>query len=305
MAKNKDKIIIAIILGCVFVGFIGFVLIFWGMNKSIDFATQDNGFSFKGLGGKIALIEVNGVIEGSDDVVRQVIKYQKDNTIKGIVLRVDSPGGGVAASQEIYDQLRKYKEDGKHVVVSMGSVAASGGYYISCASDSIVANPGTITGSIGVIFSFHVLDSLLNKVGVRLEVFKSGKMKDVGNYDREVTNDERKMLQSVIDDTYEQFVNVVADSRGLEVDEVKSLADGSIYTGQQALDLGLVDKLGTLQDAISLAGEMCNLGDNPIVIKERRTRMTWWEAVMQKLGIDPAMLTGGKSGPSLEYRFIP
>ncbi len=305
MAKNRDKIIIVIILGSVFVFFIGFAVLFWGMSKSMDFATQDSGFSLKGLGGKIALIEVNGVIDGSDDVVRQVTKYEKDNTIKAIVLRVDSPGGGVAASQEIYDQLRRYKESGKHIVVSMGSVAASGGYYISCASDSIVANPGTITGSIGVIFSFHVIDSLLNKVGVRLEVFKSGKMKDVGNYDREVTSDERKMLQSVIDDTYDQFVNVVADSRGLDIEEVKSLADGSIYTGRQALELGLVDKLGTLQDAISLAGEMCNLGDNPTVIKERRTRMTWWEAMMQKFGIDPGMLTGSNNVPSLEYRFIP
>lgn len=273
-----------------------FAIIFAFSQSSLDFAVG-------GLGGRIAIVEVTGVINGSDDVVRQIKKYKDDHSIEAIVLRVDSPGGGVAASQEIYDQLLKFKEGDRHIVVSMGSVAASGGYYVSCAADTIFANPGTITGSIGVIFEFPVLQELMDKVGIKMEVIKSGALKDVGNPARKMNAEEQKMLQSVIDDTYLQFVDVVAKNRHLESRYVKGLADGSIYTGRQAMQLGLVDKMGSLDDAIAVAGKMCNLGEHPRVVKERRYMVPWWQAFAGKLGLDFINSKIIHQWPTLEYRY--
>jgi protease-4 len=210
----------------------------------------------------------------------------------------------VAASQEIYDQLMKFKNDGKIIVVSMGAVAASGGLYVSCAGDTILANPGTITGSIGVILSYPVLEQLMGKVGMKIEVIKSGRLKDVGNYAREVTAEDRRMLQSLIDDTYDQFVNVVAESREIETKEVKKFADGSIFTGRQAYEMGLIDRLGTLEDAISIAGEMTDLGDDPRIVKERPSRRPFWPLVENLLGVDlGSLFDSGRTWPALEYLY--
>jgi protease-4 len=297
MAMARGKIIALVVVGAgVFFLAIIFALIFAVSQSSSDFAGG-------GLGSKIAVVEVTGVINNSDDVVRQIKKYKDDHSIEAIVLRVDSPGGGVAASQEIYDQLLKFKEDDRHIVVSMGSVAASGGYYVSCAADKIFANPGTITGSIGVIFEFPVLQELMDKVGIKMEVIKSGALKDVGNPARKITPEEQKMLQSVIDDTYSQFVEVVSKNRHLDSTYVKSLADGSVFTGRQAMQNGLVDKMGTLDDAISAAGQMCNLGEHPRVVKERRYMVPWWEAFAGKLGLDFINAKITHQWPTLEYRY--
>ena len=297
MAMTRGKIIALVIVGAgIFFMAVVFAIIFAVSQSSSDFAVG-------GIGGKIALVEVDGVIKDSDDIVRQIKKYKEDHSIQAIVLRVDSPGGGVAASQEIYDQLLKFKSDGRHIIVSMGSVAASGGYYVSCAADTIFANPGTITGSIGVIFEFPILQELMDKVGVKMEVIKSGALKDVGNPDRKMTPEEQKMLQSVIDDTYDQFVTVVAKNRHLDYNFVKGLADGSVFTGRQAMQNGLVDKMGTLEDAISAAGVICNLGEHPRVVKERLYMVPWWQAIAGKLGLDFINSNFIHQWPTLEYRY--
>ena len=296
MAKNRDKLIILIIVGAALVFFVGFSVVLFVVSQSAS------DMSFAPIGNKIALIDVTGVIEKSDDIIRQLKKYEDDSSIKALVLRIDSPGGGVAASQEIYDQLKKFKEKHKYIVVSMGAVAASGGYYIACAADTIFADPGTLTGSIGVIFSYPVLQTLLDKVGVKMQVIKSGKLKDVGNYAREPSPEDIAMLQSVIDDTYDQFINVVADGRNLELSYVKGLADGSVFTGRQAQEKGLVDKLGTLEDAIVKAGQMSDLGSNPRVIKERRINHTLLDDLIGKLGLEDVK-SNIHLWPSLEYRY--
>jgi protease IV len=296
MAENRDKLIILIIVGAALVLFVGFSLVV------IFVAQSSTDMTFTSMGNKIAIIDITGVIENSDDVIRQLKRYEDDSSVKALVLRIDSPGGGVAASQEIFDQLLRFKEKHKYIVVSMGSVAASGGYYVACAADTIFADPGTLTGSIGVIFSYPVLQNLLDKVGVKMQVVKSGKLKDVGNYAREPSPEDIAMLQSVIDDTYDQFVKVVAGGRNLETDYVKSLADGSVFTGRQAKEKGLVDKLGTLEDAIAKAGEMSNLGNNPRIIKERRLKHTILDDLFGKLGIDQ-IKSNIHLWPSLEYRY--
>jgi len=298
MAQGRDKIVVVIVI-------MGSLLMFaiFGVGMLMFANSDDSSFDISKVGPKIALVEVDGVIEKSDDIVRQLKKYQDDGSIKGLVLRINSPGGGVAPSQEIYDQLLKFKQDGKIIVVSMGSVAASGGYYIACAADTIFANPGTITGSIGVIFEFPVFQNLLDKVGVKMEVVKSGELKDVGNYAREMNPKDKQMLQSVIDDTYSQFVGAVAKGRSLDSTYIKTLADGSIFTGNQAVNLHLIDKLGTLEDAISKAGEMVNLGDHPHVVKERRYQRTLIDELFGKLGIKANQLSLISQEPTLEYRF--
>jgi protease-4 len=297
MAQNRDKIIILIIVGAAFILFVVVSIVFFVLSGPIS------GTSFPAIvGDKVALIEINGVIDKSDDVVRQLKEYEDDSSVKALILRVDSPGGGVAAAQEIYDQLLKFKDSKKYIVVSMGSVAASGGYYVSCAADTIFADPGTLTGSIGVIFSYPILRNLMDKVGVQMQVVKSGKLKDVGNYARKPSPEDLKMLQSVIDDTYDQFINVVAEGRNLKKDYVKSLADGSVFTGRQAQEKGLVDKLGTLEDAIAKAGEMANLGSHPRVIKERRLRRTLFQDLVGALGLDQVK-SSVHLWPTMEYRY--
>lgn len=296
MGKNRDKIILGVIALMVIGGFLFTAAFMYMLSKSAD------GIGFGAFGGRLAQVDIKGVIVDSEDIIRQVKKYQEDSSVKGLVLRVDSPGGGVAASQEIYDQLIKFKSDGKIIVVSMGAVAASGGYYIACAADSIVANPGTITGSIGVILSYPVADRLMDKIGMRIEVVKSGDLKDVGNYGREVTPEDRKMLQAMIDDTYDQFVSAVAESRGMEIDVVKQYADGSVFTGRQANKFGLVDRLGTLEDAIAIAGELADLGDDPRVIKEKPLKRPFWSAIENLFGVKLfSMMSTGRSWPILEY----
>lgn len=297
MGKNKDRIIVAVIVVSVVFLFFIFSAIMIGLSRSTG------GVDIGSLGGRVALVDVKGEIMSSEDVVRQIKKYQDDGSVKALVLRVDTPGGGVAASQEIYDQLLKFKDSGKSVVVSMGSIAASGGYYVACAADSIVANPGTMIGSIGSAISFPVFEKLMDKVGIKMEVIKSGDLKDVGNYARQMTPADRKMLQALIDDSYDQFVSVVAESRDLEMDSVKEFADGSVFTGRQAMQMGLIDRLGTMQDAIAVAGEMADLGEDPRTVKERLYRRPWWDLLMRFTGLDPGFLKAQRSWPYLEYMY--
>jgi protease IV len=227
----------------------------------LDFSGED----------RIALIRIEGVILDAQETLGELKKFSENPTVKAIVLRIDSPGGGVVPSQEIYDAVRRVRtKSNKAVIASMGSVAASGGYYIAAATDRIVANPGTLTGSIGVIMEMANVEGLLQKIGVEGVVVKSGKYKDVGSPLRKMSDEERGLLQTVMDDVHKQFIEAVAEGRSLEVPEVQALADGRIFTGRQAKDAKLVDELGNLDDAIQLAADVVGIEGEPKVIEQRR-----------------------------------
>ena len=253
-------------IGTIFVIFI----LFWGTILYYVFSSDNDEESTGGSGGTIAIVELKEEIISSENIVRQFKKYRESPSVKGIVFRVESPGGGVAASQEIYEEVKKTRESGKQVVVSMGAVAASGGYYVSCGADKIMANPGTVTGSIGVISQFMNFNQLMGKVGVGTTTVKSGKFKDTGNPYREMTDDEKKYFQETIDDVYQQFLHVVEKERNLSHDAARRLADGRIYTGRKAFEEHLVDTLGTYEDAISLAAHLANIHGTPKIVKERK-----------------------------------
>lgn len=203
---------------------------------------------------------------GSEDIAATIREATRDPAIKAVVIRLNSPGGTAAAAQEISAEVERLKQSGKKVVASMGDTAASGAYWIAAGADKIVANPGTLTGSIGVIIQLHNLQGLFGKLGVEQETFKSGPHKDMGSPLRQLTREERAIFQSMIDDIYNQFVDVVAKGRHKDAAEIKPLADGRIFTGNQAKELGLVDELGDLHHALMLAGELAGIPDEPAVV---------------------------------------
>jgi protease-4 len=229
------------------------------------------------IGEKVALVRVEGIILDSRNVIDELKTYAKDSSVKAIVVRVNSPGGAVAPAQEIFKELNRLKGE-KKIVVSMGSVAASGGYYIACPADSIVANPGTLTGSIGVIMEIPNFAGLMKKIGVETQIVKSGKHKDIASTFKSMTPEERKILQSLLDDVHSQFIEAVSVSRGIEYGEIKKLADGRVFTGKKAKELGLVDVLGNLQDAIKLAGELSGIEGEPHVVTKKR-RFSFWDLI--------------------------
>jgi protease IV len=226
----------------------------------------------------IGLVEVKGMILDSKETVRQLRYFLKQERIKAVVLRVDSPGGVVAPSQEISDEVRKFAAK-KKIIVSMGSLAASGGYYISAPATLIYANPGTITASIGVILKLSNIEALMDKIGIKSHVLKTGKFKDSGSPVRQFTKEDRAMLQAVIDNTHEQFVQAVAAGRKIPVDQVRLIADGRILSGEQAKALKLVDRLGTLQDAIEEAGKQAGISGDPDVIQAPRKKLNYWDVL--------------------------
>jgi protease IV len=204
---------------------------------------------------KVGVVEVKGYIADPQETIQDIRRYREDKSIKAIVIRIDSPGGGVGPSQEISRELQRTLQD-KKVIASLGAVAASGGYYIASAASGIVANPGTITGSIGVIMGFTDIQGLLQKIGVTPVVVKSGEYKDIGSPVRTMTDAERTLLQTFSDQVHRQFITAIAEGRHIEYEKVASVADGRILTGENAHELGLVDRLGNLEDAIAWAGEM-------------------------------------------------
>ncbi|MGH7397815.1 MAG: signal peptide peptidase SppA [Candidatus Rokuibacteriota bacterium] len=228
-------------------------------------------------GAKVAVVEVEGVIglgvDGgldTDAIIRTLGEYRDDPAVRAVVLRIDSPGGVVAPTQEIFTAVRRLREANKPVVASLGSVAASGGYYVAVSADRIFASPGTLTGSIGVVMQLANVEGLLKKVGVEYVVVKAGTYKDVGNFARAMTPEERRILQSLLDDIYDQFIAAVAEGRGLELQAVRAFAEGRIYSGRQAQGLKMVDELGGLEDAIEAAAKMAGLPPNPKVVYPRR-----------------------------------
>jgi protease-4 len=217
---------------------------------------------------RVALIRIEGMIIDSKDTIDDIKEYTKDPLIKAIVLRIDSPGGAVAPAQEIYEEVRKAVAK-KKVVVSMGTVAASGGYYIASPATKIIANPGTLTGSIGVIMEIPNIEGLMNKLGIKAEVVKSGRHKDIASVFRGIKKEDREILQQVLDNVHEQFIIAVAEGRKMLYDDVKKIADGRIYTGEQALKVGLIDELGNLEDAVQAAAKLSGIKGEPVVISKK------------------------------------
>jgi protease-4 len=273
------------------------------------------------VGPTVALIDVNGVIvsgeaadfdfagnnsvAASGNIVKLIKQAAKDPQVKAIVLRVDSPGGSVIGSDEIYHAL---KESGKPVVAQMGELAASGGYYVSMAADHIVAYPDTLTGSIGVISQFTNYEELFNKLGLKVTTIKTGENKDFGSPTTPFTEEDEKLWQQVVDEAYDNFVNIIADNRGMTKEEVKALADGRVYTGRQALSLKLVDELGYLEDAIDKAASLGGITGEPRVVQYRRQTpfsallgQAVVKTILNALGI-PTDALAGKKMPTLEYR---
>ncbi len=299
MKKNPVLIVLltAIVLGALFFGilFLSAALTGRRTGASLQVVRAD----------RVALVKIEGVLLLSDNVVDELRNYVEDSSIKAIVIRIDSPGGGVVPSQEIYNAVKSAKKEGKKVIVSMGSVAASGGYYIAAAADKIVANPGTLTGSIGVKMEFANLEKLLEKIGVKGMIVKAGEYKDIGSPYRNMTPQEQKLLQDVIDDVHSQFIKAVAEGRGLPEADVRAIADGRIFTGQQALGLKLVDQLGDLADSIEVAGGLAGIKGKPTVV-EKRKRIPFFEYLKEESAawvtdVIKRALTG--SSVKLEYLY--
>ena len=263
--------------------------LWWGLGSfftliiAFKMGASSVGFSKEGSGKKVGIVYITGPIISAEAIVKQLEKYRKRTDVSAIVVRIDSPGGLVAPTQEIYEKIKRVRED-KPVVSSMGTVAASGGYYIAVAGDTIMANKGTIVGSIGVIMNYPVMTELLDKVGIEFETVKSGKLKDVGSYSREVTPADRTHLNDMVMDMYDQFVAAVSDGRSMQKDDIIPLADGRVYTGLQSKTLGLIDLIGTFDDAIDIAGVMGHISGKPKTIHPQKKRPSLLDWLSGNLG---------------------
>jgi protease IV len=258
-------------------------------------------------GGRIAVVEVQGLINDEEPFLRDVRRLRRDRSVRGWVVAINSPGGVVAPSQSMFDALRSLRsEDNVPVIASIGSVGASGGYYVALAADSILALPGSITGSIGVLMEYPNVQGLMERLGVRMEVVKGGDQKDVASPFRDMEPEHREILEALVHDVHEQFIEAVATARGMDAAEVRGLADGRILSGRQAEAVGLVDRLGTRADAISMAGRMAGLGASPRIIRPPEPRRPWLldlllggQAVGVVQGLAGTVVQG--SWPTLKY----
>jgi protease-4 len=273
MADKKRHPLLAVFLIIIGIAlFLGLVMAFavktFGPRSSLSF------------GEKIGVVFVEGPITHAMEITSQLEEFHKDKSIKAIVLRIDSPGGVVGPTQEIYREVEKTAED-KSVVASLGSVAASGGYYIAAAADKIVANPGTLTGSIGAIMEFVHIEELLKKIGINLEVLKSGEFKDIGSPHRKLTDRDKEVLEGLMAEIKKQFVEDIAKGRGLSQEKVEQIADGRIFSGTQAKDLHMVDYLGNFQDAVALAKEMEGLTGETTLVYPKRGKFEFWDLLFE------------------------
>ena len=293
--SGKGHPILTVIVILAAVGF------FLGLVMTLFFsvAGSSEALSFKE---KIGVLPLEGAITESDSLVAQLVEFRKDRRIKAIILRVNSPGGGVGPSQEIYREIRK-TIDIKKVVASMGSVAASGGYYVASAADKIVANPGTLAGSIGVIMEFVQAEELLKKIGVSVEVLKTGEFKDIGSFHRKLSERDREMIRTLVFDVQRQFVDAVAQGRNLPVEKVREIADGRILSGAQCKDLGLVDQLGNFEDAVELAKTLAGIKGEVTLVYPKKPRGKWWNLFLQDTSQAVAMAIRDALMLRLEYRW--
>jgi protease-4 len=290
---KRKRILVGIGVMAALLVFFLFILFFIG--RTIG---RPGGFAF---GDKIAIVEIKGVITQSSGIIEEIDQFQEDEGVKAIILRIDSPGGGVGPAQEIHREILKVKSK-KKVVTSMGSVAASGGYYIACASDRIIANPGTITGSIGVVMEFTNIEELFKKIGIKGVVVKSGEHKDIGSPFREMTPEEKKILQEVIDNVHQQFIQAVAKGRKMDQAKVVEIADGRILSGEQAKQIGLVDELGNLQDAIDVTAKLVGIEGKPNLLYPKR-RLSLWDLLVRET-TSAILDTLSEKGFGLSYRLF-
>jgi protease-4 len=292
MMKKNPILIGLIVIGVIMVVFIGAILLLTLMFRKES--------PFFVMGDKVGVVEITGVIADSREVIRGIKSFVEDSGVKAIVLRVDSPGGGVGASQEIYQEVIKAKKV-KRVVASFGGVAASGGYYVACGADRIVANPGTITGSIGVVMQFANLEELLKKIGYKGYVIKSGAHKDIGSPLREMSPDEKELLQEMVNTVHQQFIKAVAEGRKLSIEKVSAIADGRVFAGEQARDLGLVDDLGNLDDTIQVAAAMAGIKGRPAVVYSRKQKVSFFDLFTEGIAQRLKEEVQEKAQPELQY----
>lgn len=271
---KKSHVIIAVVV-------VATLLLLFAMSVQIARLVLGDGF-IASSGDGVGYVEVKGPILDSGETVKQLAEMRKKANVKAVVLRIESPGGVIGPSQEIYAAVKKLAKT-KKVVVSMGSVAASGGYHVAIPAAVIYANPGTITGSIGVLMKLSNVEGLMDKVGMKAFILKSGKFKDTGSPVRPLTDEDKALLQGVIGNLHEQFVKAVAESRKLPVEEVRRLADGRVYTGEQALALRLVDRLGTLEDAVEEAGRLAGIKGEPTLIMPPKKRKFLRELLLEEV----------------------
>ena len=235
--------------------------------------------------GKVGVVEIDGVIADSKETLGLIKRFRENDDIRAIVIRINSPGGVIGPSQEIYREIRKTTQT-KKVVASMGSIAASGGYYVAAATNGIVANPGTITGSIGVIMAYTNFRKILDKIGMIPVVIKSGPFKDMGSPTKEMSAEERDVLQAFVDQAHRQFVTAIAEARNMDIEHIKSLADGRIYTGEEAVKQGLVDRLGNLEDAIQWAGEMGGITGRVATVYKKKEKLSFLRYMLESVAQD-------------------
>ncbi|UCG63755.1 MAG: signal peptide peptidase SppA [Deltaproteobacteria bacterium] len=294
MAKtNRPITLVLIILGIAILCFGTLMAIVLSLSRSTPTLSLSN---------KIGVIPINGVIRDADAITEQLIAFRDDKQIKAIILRINSPGGGVGPSQEIYSETRRTTKT-KKVIASLGSVAASGGYYVASAADSVVANPGTLTGSIGVLMEFVRVEELLKKIGVEMQVIKSGEFKDIGSPNRKMTKEEREILTRLLQDIRNQFVTAVSQGRNLPEEKVLELADGRVFSGREAKRLGLVDSLGNFQDAVNVAKRMAHIrGKVKLVYPVKKRRSLLWDLLFKDL-FDALMNRLDRPSGLLEYRW--
>ncbi|MBW1776973.1 MAG: signal peptide peptidase SppA [Deltaproteobacteria bacterium] len=259
----------------VFSGIVGVVIL--GTSILVAFSRRGPDFDFRE---KVGVIEISGVISDSRETIDALKRFREDDAVKAIVVRIDSPGGGVGPSQEIFREIQKTVSD-KKVVASMGGIATSGGYYVAAATDAIFANPGTITGSIGVIMGFTNFRSLLEKIGLVPVVIKSGEFKDTGSPVRQMTDREKEMLQDLVKRIHQQFVRDVAQGRKQDVSTIQPIADGRIFTGEEALALNLVDQLGNLEDAVEWVARRAGIRGKVSTVYAEKKRFSLWEYLLE------------------------
>ena len=284
MAHRLTVVAVTLVIWLVVVGL--FLVVTGGvLSKSGDGATGGGYF-----GPRVAIVELEGVILDVDDLIKDLKSYRDNPQVRAVVIRINSPGGVVAPSQELHDALVRLRQGGKPVVASLGSVAASGGYYVAVAADRIYANPGTLTGSIGVIMQMANFEQLMKKVGVDYVVVKAGAFKDVGNPGRPMTPEERRVLQALLDDVHGQFIGAVAEGRKLDRAQVTQFADGRIFSGTQAKALQMIDELGGLEDAVNGAAQLAGIRVPPKVIPPKR-RISIFDLLRSQLGIARVTLT--------------
>jgi protease IV len=252
-------------------------------------------------GDGVGVLQIDGAIDDSRSVLAEMKRLKEMPWVKAIVVRIDSPGGAVAPTQEIFEEIQRFKKQ-KPIIASMGGMATSGGYYIAAACDKIVANPGTLTGSIGVIMQLNNVEELMKKIGVKGINVKSGANKDLGSPFQTMSPEGREILQSLVDNVHSQFVAAVAKGRGMNEAQVRKLADGRVYSGAQAKELGLIDQFGTLEDAIELAAKRGGIEGEPAVYNSRPEQERWWERVF--MGVFGRRLPGSDRG-WLRYEWSP